>query len=59
MAQQKPRKEDVIRSLLESMKQEVGEKTEPSGTRPTKKPRDLPFLELGIPEAGQWLTLEI
>ena len=39
----KPRKEDIIRSLLESMKQA----------------RDLPPLELGIPEAGKWPTLEI
>ena len=59
MAQQKPRKEDVVRSLLESLKQAVEKTTEPNGTRPTKKPRGLPPLELGIPEARQWPTLEI
>ena len=59
MAQRKPRKEDVIRSLLESMRQAVEKKTEPTRTRPTKKPRDLLPLELGIPEARKWPTLEI
>ena len=59
VAQRKPRKEDVIRSLLESMKHAVVKKTEPNGIGPAKKPRDLPLLELGIPEAGQWPTLEI
>ena len=54
MAQNKTHKEDVIRSLLESMKQAVGKKTEPNGTNPTKKPRDLPSPELEIPETGQW-----
>ena len=55
MAQRKPRKEDVIRSLLESMKQAVDE---PHGTRPTKKPREVLPLELDIPEAGKRPTLE-
>ena len=59
MAQRKPHKEDVIRYLLETLKQAVGKKTEPNGTRPTKKPRDLPPLQLGIPEAGKWPTLEL
>ena len=59
MAQFEPRKEDVIRSLLESMKQTAEKKAEPNGTRPTKKPRDLSPLVLGIPEAGKWPTLEI
>ena len=36
-AQLKPRKEDVIRSLLESIERAVEKKTEPNGTRPTKK----------------------
>ena len=53
MAQRQPRKEDVIRSLLESMKQAVEKKTEHNGTRPTKKPRDLPPLELEALEAGK------
>ena len=35
-AQQIPRKEDAIRSLLESMKQAVEKKTEPNGSRPQK-----------------------
>ena len=34
-------------------------KTEPDGTRPTRKPRHLPPLELEILEAGQRPTLEI
>ena len=55
----KPRKEDVVRSLLESVNQAVEKKVEPNETRPTKKPRDLPHLELDIPEAGQRPTLEI
>ena len=50
VAQQNHRKQDVIRSLLE---------TEPNGIRPAEKPRDLPPLELGIPETGQWPTLEM
>ena len=58
-AQRKPRKEDVIRSLLESMKQVVEKKAEPKGTRPKKKPWDLPPLELDMSEAGQRPTLEI
>ena len=56
---QKPRKEDVVRSLLESTKQTVENKAEPNGARPIKKPRDLLPLVLDIPEAGQRLTLEI
>ena len=46
MAQQQPRKEDVIRSLLLSMKQSVKKRTDSNGTKPTKKPTDLPPLEL-------------
>ena len=49
----------MVLSLLQSMKKAVGKKTEPNGTRPTKKPRDLPPLELDLPEAGQRPTLEI
>ena len=59
LAQRKPRKEDVIRSLLESMKQAVEKKAQPNGTRRIKKPKDLPPLVLDIPEAGQRPTLEI
>ena len=59
MAHRKARKEDVIRSLLESMKRAVDGNTEPNGTSPTKKPRDLPPLEIERPEAGQRRTLEI
>ena len=59
MAQRQPRKEDVSRSLLESMKQAVEKKAESHGTRPTKKPRHLLLLELEIPKAGKVLTLEI
>ena len=45
MTQKKnPREEDVIRSLLESMKQAVEKKKEPNGTLPTEQPRDLPPL---------------
>ena len=47
-ATKKPREENVIRSLLESMKQAVEKKKEPNGTLPTKQPSDLPPLELGI-----------
>ena len=43
-AQRKPRKEDVIYSLLESMNQAVEKGAEPNGTMPTKKPRELPPL---------------
>ena len=42
MTQTQPRKEDVIRNLLESMKQPVDKKKESKGSMPTKKPRDLP-----------------
>ena len=59
MAQNKIRKENVIRSLLESMRQTVEKKAEPNGTRATKKPRNLPLLEVDIPQAGQRPTLEI
>ena len=59
MAQTQFRREDVFLSLFESMKQAVEKKKEPNGTRPTKKPRDLRPLELGIPEARQCPTLEI
>ena len=59
LAQRQPRKEDVIRSLLESMKQAVEKKAESNGTRPTKKRIDLPSLELDFPEAGPRPTLEM
>ena len=59
VAQRQPCKEDVIRGLLESMKQAAEKKAESNGTRPTKKPRDLPLLELDTPEAGKRPTLEI
>ena len=38
--------EDVIRSLLLSMKQSVKKITDPNGTKPTEKPKELPPLEL-------------
>ena len=44
MTQLKQGNEDVIRSLLESMKQAVEKKKEPNGSLPTKQPRDLPPL---------------
>ena len=50
MTQTRPQKEDVIRNLLESMKQPVDVKKESKGRVPTKKPRDRPPLELGTPE---------
>ena len=50
-----PRKEDVIRNLLESMKQPVDMKKESKGPVPTKKPRDLPPLELGFPDPPRHL----
>ena len=59
MTRRKPRREGVIRSLLESMKQAVEKRKEPNGTRPTKKPRDLPPFELwytggwSVPDAGK------
>ena len=59
MTQKKPREEDVIRSLLESMKQAVEKQKEPNGTLPTEQPRDLPPLELRILVAGKLPTLEI
>ena len=40
----------MIHSLLGSMKQAVEKKTKANGTRPTKKPREWPPLELEIPE---------
>ena len=52
-------REDVIRNLLESMKQPVNKKKEPKGHVPTKKPRDLPLLDLGTPVRGKRPTLEI
>ena len=54
-----PRREDVIRHLLKSMKQPVDKKKESKGPVPDKKPRDLPPLVLGIPVPGVGLTLEI
>ena len=59
MAKQLPRKKDVIHSSLQSLRQAVEEQTKATETRPSKKPRELPFLELGIPEEGKKLTLEI
>ena len=59
MTQKNPREEDVIRSLLESMKQAVEKTKEPNGILPTEQPRDLPPLELRIPVAGKLPTLEI
>ena len=41
------------------MRQTVEKKAEPNGARPTKKPRNLPLLEVDIPQAGQRPTLEI
>ena len=58
LAQRQPRKEDVIHSLLASMRQTVEKKTKANETRPAKKPRESRPLELGIPE-GKELTLEI
>ena len=57
MAQQKLLEEDVIHSLLASMRQAVEMKTD--GTRPTKKQRELPHLELERPGEGKKLTFEI
>ena len=48
-----------FRNLLESMKQPVGMKKESKGLIPTKKPRDLPPLDLGTPLPGENPTLEI
>ena len=59
MMQTQTRREDVIRHLLESMKQPVGKKKESRGSVPTKKPGGLLLLELGIPVPGESLTLEI
>ena len=59
MTQTRPQKEDVIRNLLQSMKQPVGEKKESKGFVPTKKPRNLPLLDLGTLVPGDLLTLEI
>ena len=53
MAQRQPRKEYVIHSLLASMRQAVEKKTESTGTRPAKKPRELPPLELEIQEESK------
>ena len=57
MTQTKPRREDVIRNLLESTKQPVDKKKESKGHVPTKKPRDLPSLDLGTPVPGKRPTL--
>ena len=51
--------EDVNHSLLESMRQAVEKKKKANETRRVKKPRKLPSLELGSPEEGKKLTLEI
>ena len=53
MAQQQPRKDDVIHSLLASMRQAVEKKTKANETRP------LPPLQIEILEEGKKLTLEI
>ena len=53
------RREDVIRHLLESMKQPVDKKKESEGPVSDKKPRDLPPLDLGIPVPGVGLTREV
>ena len=58
MAQAQPRKEDIIRNLLESMKQPVDKKKESKGSVPTKKPRDLPPLDLGTSVPRESPTLE-
>ena len=57
--QTQPRKEDDIRNLLESMRQPVDKKKEFKGSVPTKKPRDLPPLDLGTPVPGEKPILEI
>ena len=59
MTQTQPRKDDVIRNLLESMKQPVDRKKESKGSVPTKKPRDLLPLDLGTRVPGESTTLEI
>ena len=59
MTQTQLRKEDVIRNLLESMKQPGDKKKESKGSLPTTKPRDLPLLDLGTLVPGEKLTLEI
>ena len=41
MAQRQPRKEEVIRSLLESVKQAVEKKADSNGTRPIKETKGL------------------
>ena len=58
MTQTQPRKEDVLRNLLESMKQPV-DKRSPKGPVPTKKPTDLPPFDLGTLAPGERPTLEI
>ena len=58
MMQTRPQKEDVIRNLLESMKQPADKKKESKGPVPTKKPRDLPPPDLGTLVLGEPLTLE-
>ena len=59
MTQTRLRKEDVIRNLLESMKQPVDKKKDTKGPVPTKKPRDLRPLDLGTLVPSEKLTLEI
>ena len=58
MTQTRLRKEDVIRNLLESMKQQV-DKEESKGLVPTKKPRDLFPFDLGTLVPREKLILEI
>ena len=59
MTKTQPRKEDVIRNLLESTKQPVDKKKESKGSVPTKKSRDLPPVDLGTPVHRESPTLEI
>ena len=58
MMQTRPQEEDVIRNLLESMKQPVDKKKESKGPVPTKKPGDLPPPDLGTLVLGEPLTLD-
>ena len=53
MAQRQLRKEDVIHSLLVSMRRAVEKKTESNGTRPAKKPRELPPSNLKYQRKGR------
>ena len=59
MAQGPPRIEDLTHSLLTSMRQATGKRTEKRGGVPTKKPRDLAPLVLEVPAQDNTLILEI